>query len=183
MLELIKKDDELNYAIYNSSYIRENYKEIIEHAYFAHDKFKDLFPNRSSTWTYSVYNIFCLSTTSLHFYQIYKDLIEVIKLYNNKEEPLWLQAWMNFHKEDAVLDWHDHHWDFHGYITIDPKDTTTMFEKYSIKNEIGNIYVGPGYRKHKVVVDKPFDGERITLGYDVVRQVNIKGNISLIPII
>jgi hypothetical protein len=183
MLELVTKDEELNYAVYNSSYIRENYNEIIEHAYFAHDKFNECFPEQSSTWTYRVYNIFSLSTTSLHFYNIYKEMVEVIKLYNGKEEPMWVESWMNFHKENEVLDWHDHRWDFHGYITIDPKDSNTIFEQYSVKNEIGNIYVGPGHRKHKVIVNKPYVGERITLGYDVTKVGNLKGNISLIPIL
>jgi hypothetical protein len=62
-------------------------------------------------------------------------------------------------------------------------DSDTVFEQYSIKNEIGNIYVGPGHRKHKVIVNKPYTGERITLGYDVTKVGNLKGNISLIPIL
>ena len=52
-------------------------------------------------------------------------------------------------------------------FSIDPKNTRTVFEGYDIKNEVGNIYIGPGYRKHKVEVDEHFDQPRITLGYDI----------------
>ena len=80
---------------------------------------------------------------------------------------MWFQSWLNFHKPDQVLDWHDHNWPYHGYISIDPKGTRTVFKDYEVKNEIGNIYIGPGHRRHKVEVDEVYDGPRITLGFDI----------------
>ena len=78
-----------------------------------------------------------------------------------------MQCWLNYHTPDKVLDWHTHEWNYHGYISIDPKDTKTVFDGYEIDNEIGNIYIGPGYRYHKVVTKDNFYEPRITLGFDV----------------
>ena len=186
LAELVFKDDKLNYRIYNSPYIRKYHSEILQNCQFAHARWKHLFKGTAhdSTSSYFLYNVFSLTATSLHFYNIYKELNGVIKEYNNhKEEPLWLQSWMNFHKPNEVLKWHDHYWDFHGYISIDPKKTITEFREYEVVNEIGNIYIGPCYREHKVNVLEPYEGERITLGYDVSRKANRDDNISLIPIL
>jgi hypothetical protein len=167
-MNLIINNTEFNYRVYNSDYIKNNHQEIINDCYKAHDKFKKYF-DCDSTWSYYKYNIFCLSSTSIHFYNIYKELLTVIKLYHNKPEPLWFQSWLNFHNSNEVLDWHTHYWPYHGYISIDPKNTITEFEKYSIKNEIGNIYIGPGLRLHKVNVLENFQDKRITLGFDVLK--------------
>ena len=79
-----------------------------------------------------------------------------------------MQSWLNFHKHDEVLDWHNHTWPYHGYICIEPQETTTVFEEYEIKNEIGNIYFGSGFKPHKVRNDTQFDGIRMTIGFDVL---------------
>ena len=82
-----------------------------------------------------------------------------------------------------MLNWHSHQWDYHGYISIDPKKTRTVFSDYEIKNEVGNIYIGPGDREHKVIVDENFDTPRITLGFDVSLETeDLNDTISLIPI-
>ena len=63
------------------------------------------------------------------------------------------------------------------------KKTRTVFSDYEIKNEIGNIYIGPGDREHKVIVDENFDTPRITLGFDVSLETeDLNDTISLIPI-
>jgi len=190
-LDLVVKDDELDYAVYNSKYIRDNLDEIIWHSDFSHMKFKHLpFLGPDSNRSYTLYNIFSLSAPSIHFYYIYKDLIKVIKERNKGvEEPLWAHSWINYHNEDELLDWHDHvGWKFHGYISIQPQKTRTVFRNpdYEIVNEPGNIYVGPGLREHRVVADEPFHGKRITLGYDVTNEgnsIDLDSAISFIPIL
>lgn len=183
-MKLIFKNSGLNYSLYKSSYITKNYDDIVRDCYSTHAKFKKMFSG-DSTWSFSCYNIFNLSSTSLHFYNIYKDLIAVIKDFRIIQEPLWVQSWINFHKSNEVLDWHDHYWCYHGYICIDPKESETQFEQYSIKNEVGLIYIGPCERKHKVNILKNYDGERITLGFDVTRLINLHRDLfnSFIPII
>jgi len=116
---------------------------------------------------------------------------------------------------EKVLDWHSHKFPFSGYISIDPHKTRTVFEnrnsiegaqkmlreefgdspvidemnseivEFEIKNEIGNIYIGPGHIQHKVFIDEDFDTPRITLGFDVVDEKIMKerfGFSSLIPL-
>ena len=53
-------------------------------------------------------------------------------------------------------------------------------------NEVGNVYIGPGYREHKVITTNNdlFDTNRITIGFDILKDVPphaLTGNIGLIP--
>jgi len=118
------------------------------------------------TWQYDKYNIFSLTSGSILFYKLFSELRDIIRS-EVSSDYIWIQSWLNFHTRDNVLDWHNHSWDYHGYISIDPKSTTTQFEDYTIENKIGQIYFGPGNRMHRVNVLQPFEGHRITIGYDV----------------
>ena len=108
-----------------------------------------------------------MSSTDLNCYHLFIELKKIIREYAGHKRPLWFQCWVNFHTPDEVLDWHDHAWPFHGYICIDAKKTKTVFEDYEILNEDGNIYIGPGYKKHMVKVLQNYKNPRITLGFDV----------------
>ena len=163
---------EVDWHIHESDLIKDNHEQFITDCHAIHKKFKSLYPEKDSTWSYSKYNVFALSSPMPLWYDLYSDLSFVIRGYMIEQDlddykPLWIQSWLNFHKSDEVLEWHDHHWPYHGYISINPCETTTVFEGYKIKNEIGKIYIGPGNRKHKVRVDKEFDSTRITLGFDI----------------
>jgi hypothetical protein len=90
-----------------------------------------------------------------------------------------------------MLKWHNHGDGIcHGYISVDPKNTNTRFEEYSIKNEIGRLYIGPSYKFHEVVINEPFDTPRITIAFGVMdcvldNKINsppIIKSLSLIPI-
>jgi len=184
MCKLIKDNIEHNYQIYSSQYIINNHRAAFYEGKHAHARFKNRFPNKeSSTWSYEDYNIFSLAAGSVFFYNVYKDLIFVIKNHIKPNEPIWFESWLNFHKETEVLEWHDHAYSYHGYISIDPKNTNTEFENYSIENKIGNIYIGPGRRKHRVIVNEPYDGIRITLGFNIIMGSTTQYNIGFIPII
>ena len=171
----MKQEINNNYIIRNFSYIKENHNHFIEYANLAHQRFnfaygnKTSFNQNSSTWFYRYYNITCLTFGSSLYYKLFSDLQSLIKEIAKNKKPLWYQSWLNFHKSNEVLNWHEHK-DclFHGYISIDPKESETEFEDYKIKNEIGNIYIGKPEKKHKVNVLKPFDGHRITIAFDVV---------------
>lgn len=190
---LIENNFEHNYRLYNFSDIEKNHKNFVEDSVIAHKRFEHNFPNRSSTWFYRYYNAMTLSSGSIYYWSLFKNLCLIIREYAGHEEPLWFQCWLNFHTKDNVLDWHQHReCKFHGYVSIDPKNTITEFEKFKIKNEIGNIYIGPAYLKHRVVCLEEFDSPRITLGYDVYDQDsidklyntygNIDINIGMIPV-
>jgi hypothetical protein len=186
MIRLIKDDKEHNYKIYKSDVIENHYEEMIHTIRTAHTILMKKYSviNPSSTWLYQTYNIFSLVGQSEHFHQLYKDLVLIIKNQLPDENMLWFQSWVNYHKPDEVLDWHNHYWHTHGFICLDPKESDTVFKNYTIHNEIGNIYIGPGNRQHKVEVLKPYEGERITLGFDVTVKPELpRGMLSFIPII
>lgn len=165
-----------DYLIKNLSYIKKNQKHFIEYANLAYDRFNFAYGNKSTTSFYRYYNFTTLCFGSKFYFKLFYDLQKLIKLYSKNNKLLWYQCWLNFHKENEVLDWHDHkECLFHGYVSIDSKNTVTEFENYKIKNEVGNIYIGPAYRKHKVNVLENFKGNRITLGFDVLseKEINI----------
>ena len=198
MINLIEDNTEMDYRVYNSEFISSKMMAIRHEGKIHHAKHNSLFKDvsdKGSTWNYQMYNVFSLTAGSGLFHQIYKELTFVIKDFLKEKNPIlindsnevsnmWIESWMNYHKQDEVLDWHDHLFDFHGYISIDPKDSTTEFEKYSIKNKPGNIYIGPGNRKHMVVVDTPYTDTRITLGFDLlIKPDSLARNLSFIPVI
>ena len=128
------------------------------------------------------YNIFTEVTTD-EMYDLYSALKAVIRT-QIPASRLWMQAWVNVHKQGESLDWHHHNFAWHGYISIDPKNTTTEFHHWSIDNEIGNIYFGPGgaSHTHRVKVNEAYDDYRITIGYDVQTSATQSHN-KFIPIL
>ena len=196
----MKQEIRNNYIIKNFPYIKENHNHFIEYANLAHQRFnfaygnKTSFNQNSSTWFYRYYNITCLTFGSSLYYKLFSDLQNLFKEITNNKKPLWYQSWLNFHKSNEVLDWHNHYECLlHGYISIDPKESETEFEDYKIKNEIGNVYIGKPEKKHKVNILKPYDGHRITIAFDIIDEDNVNslykkyGNIDIntgyIPII
>lgn len=168
-----------NYKLFQNQYIIENKDSFIDQCL----QIKDSFKEKDTTWSYNEYNIFSLTAGSVYFYNLFKDLHSIIRS-EIPDQMIWMQAWLNVHTQDSVLDWHNHEWDYHGYISIDPQTTTTDFQDYSIENKVGQIYFGPGNRLHKVKVVKPFDGKRITIGYDVTTDPMMDtGCYGLIPLI
>ena len=153
------------FKVYKFDYIKENQAEIIRVANICHsslvsDGFED------TTWAYYLYNIFSVATPSIHFLNIYKKVIEIVK--ENVDELCFMQAWLNMHTYDTVLDWHNHTSPYHGYIALEPQDTTTQFENWEVENECGNIYFGHGNVRHRVVNNSHYSGKRITIGFDVI---------------
>ena len=110
------------------------------------------------------------------------------------DRPLWIQSWLNYHKGKEVekeLPMHSHKENYHGYISILPQDTSTIFKNgLKIDNKIGQIYIGPGdnkndndYWDHYVKINKPYEGIRITIGFDICPIPNKILNPSYIPLL
>jgi hypothetical protein len=152
--------------LHKSDYIVENQQEIIDVLYKAADDFETSFGHRRLTKSYWMYNIFAISSPDFHMYAIYKEIQTLVRK-EVGDQPLWIQAWLNLHRPEDVLSWHTHFSKWHGYVSIDPKKTKTVFRNYEINNEIGNIYFGPGESQHMVEVLEDYDGRRITIGFDV----------------
>ena len=100
-------------------------------------------------------------------YRIYEKVREIVRE-QLPESILWIQSWLNYQDYDGVLGWHNHKALWHGYISIEPQDTATEFEDWTIDNECGNIYFGPGKHAHRVVNLRKYSGKRITLGFDIM---------------
>tara|TARA_B100000287_G_C20633706_1_gene780841 strand:- start:967 stop:1479 length:513 start_codon:yes stop_codon:yes gene_type:complete len=134
-----------------------------------------------STWSYDKYNVFGLTSPTQVYYDLFNELRGFVYDYI-KPKQLWMQAWVNYHMPDQVLQWHNHEWPIHGYISIRPHKTKTVFEGYEIDNEVGNVYIGPGNRYHRVEVLEDYDTPRITLGFDLLTDpTQCSSNIGLIP--
>ena len=172
----------MDYKIYKSQLVIDNHDEMVKSIHKAYVTHQNLLQGRDSTWSYSLYNFFALTSPNPLFRELFFELKNIIYDYV-PEKYKWMQCWLNYHTPDKVLDWHTHEWNYHGYISIDPKDTKTVFDGYEVDNEIGNIYIGPGYRYHKVVAKDNFYEPRITLGFDVcVEPSETQQMLFLIPI-
>lgn len=167
------------YKLYEIVEIVKNKQQIIDECYLSIDRFAQMFPGASSTWGYQLYNTFNLTAGSISFYNILYELKSAIRHFSGSHEPLWLQSWINFHYQDEVLKKHNHvESSFHGFFSIEPMDTHTVFDEYEIKNEPGLLYIGPSYLTHYVRVNTPFEGRRITVAFDVLNQEDMHKSIN-----
>ena len=163
-----------DYMLFNLPYINKNINHFKKYAYLAHDRFKFNHGKISSTKAYRYYNCICLLAGSKHYYNMFKDIFKNIRKFSKTKKPLWFQCWLNFHEKDELLDWHNHSESlFHGYVSIDPKNTQTVFEKYTIVNKIGNVYIGSSNKYHKVICKNDYKDKRITIAFDVVDENTI----------
>lgn len=177
----------MSYNLYHSKTINENYDAFVSECNLAHSNFRREYGTTDSTWAYDRYNIFTLTSPSILFYDLFKELSECIRDHAGHDKPIWMQSWINFHKQDEVLDWHGHPWPYHGYISVDPKKSRTCFREWEIENKIGQIYIGPSslneLYQHKVEVDEPYDGYRITIGFDCTETPKHNSVLQFIPIL
>ena len=170
-MNLSKKE----YMLVNLPYIKKDINNFKRYAHLALKRFEFSYGKKSSTDFYRYYNCITLLVGSKKYYKMFKDIFKIIRKYSNTKEPLWFQCWLNFHKENELLKWHNHYEAlFHGYVSIDPKKTETVFKNYTIKNKIGNVYIGPSEYNHKVVSKNSYNDERITIAFDVIDEKKIK---------
>jgi len=172
--------------IHRSKFIEDNQKNIICDCNDAREKYLN-FPVRDSTgdmtWDYRNYNFFSLSSGSYALFEVYKELRSVIKS-ELGDRRMWFQSWLNYHDCDSVLGWHTHEWDYHGYISIDPKNTITKFKEYEVVNKVGQIYFGPGNREHMVECCERFSDYRITIGFDISFDLDpMHGCMGMFPLV
>ena len=178
------------YRLYHSPFVTEYQGDIIKDAEVAFTKYQMLFDKGSlgTTWDYRKYNIFSLTARSVYFYVLYQQIVAACRDYIGDDRPLWMQCWLNRHLSQEVLPWHAHDETsvLHGYVSIDPKNTVTVFKNFSITNKIGNMYLGgcgPD-TAHCVEVLEPYNDYRITIAFDVIDHTpyNATPNLSFIPI-
>jgi hypothetical protein len=197
-------NEKFNYIVFDSDYIRNNQENIIEHCAISVDRIKlsassmksvkyEQITGQDMTWWYGMYNIFNISVGSEHFATMYGIITKCANMYFNllkKDTPrqLWMQSWINYHNSSEVLKTHDHRFPVHGYISIDPQDTETVFVKdgkelYIVDNKPGRIYIGLGKMPHYVRNRNAYLGKRITLGFDFVMDPHKLANLGFVPIL
>jgi hypothetical protein len=205
-IKIHKIDEDMQYVIFDVPYIRNNQDNIVEHCHYSAKRIKDCIAalkqkklseitGQDITWYYSIYNIFSIASGSEHFWNIYKDLVqcsnqyfEIMKL--DMPRQLWAESWLNIHDSKEVLKKHDHTFDYHGYVSIDPQYTETVFLDYKddkkvlyrLENKPGRIYIGPGRRPHFVANTKMYLNKRITLGFDLLVNRTETYNLGFIPV-
>lgn len=179
-----------DYKLYQSSVINNNYNSFLQECKIAYTNFQREFGTNDSTWNYDRYNLFTFTAPNFMFYELFRELSTCIRDYAGHDRPIWMQSWINFHKQDEVLNWHGHSWPHHGYISVDPKKSRTCFQQWEIDNKIGQIYIGPGSEDasseefhHKVEVDEPYDDYRITIGFDCTETPHRCCSLHFIPIL
>jgi len=173
-----------NYFLTNLPYIKKNINHFKKHANLAFKRFEYSYGEKSPTAFYKYYNCVSLLVGSLLYYKMFKDVFKIVRKYSKTKEPLWIQCWLNYHHQEDVVkekdlniiyNWHCHPDAlFHGYVSIFPQDTKTVFKNYTIENKIGNVYIGPSKNKHQVISKSPYNKERITIAFDVVNNKKIK---------
>jgi len=183
----------MRYMVKDLECVKNNQEAYIKECNIAHNKFLKYYgQNKDSTFSYSKYNLFVLHPNPL-FYDLYKEICKAAREYVGDDRRLWMQSWINFHNHYEVLDWHHHEFPFHGYISIDPKKTKTLFndwlaedatlENWEIENAPGRFYLGAGEIMHKVETLEPFEGKRITIGVDFTTGNLEQATSKLIPVL
>ena len=145
------------------------------------------------TWSYGRYNIFGVTSPTDVFYDLWVELNSIVYDYTGAKQ-LWIQSWMNCDPDHKPLIRHSHIWPWHGYITIRPHKTRTVFDDgtfeepgktiFEIDNEVGNVYIGPGHLFHHVEVDDSYDEDtpRYTIGFDLNHErLRMSQEIGLMP--
>jgi hypothetical protein len=181
------------YSVHDLKCITENPEAYVKQCTEAYYLFQKNFNDTDSTWNYWRYNFFAMMGKNILLYNLLKEVSSIVRKKIGDDIPIWCQSWINFHKNYEVLDWHTHDWEFHGYISIDPKKTKTIFRDWSredstgdeweIENEAGKLYLGPGDIPHKVNVIEPYEGNRITIGLDFSTKPQNSEDIDLVKYI
>ena len=191
----------MDYNLHQSNLIKNNHQTFINECSFAYKLIKDDLNIKDPTWKYTDYNIFAVTSSSILFYNLYRELNYHIRSYVGNDQPLWIQAWLNYHTNDEILSdklgesqgFHSHEVSFHGYVSIEPQNTLTKFRNgLEIKNKIGQIYIGPaldhnkgknGEYDHYVTPLTPSTSPRITLGFNINNEINSILYHSYIPLL
>ena len=193
----------MDYKIYQSKLIEENHSSFVKNCSLLYNIIQHKLNTGDSTWNYYKYNVFVSTSRSILFYKLFKELNFYIRDFFQNDELAWMDCWLNYHVDDNQLrtklgdkcGFHGHNVYCHGYISIDPQDTTTKFKNgLEIKNKIGQIYIGPGHLyndnidiglgfDHYVELNSPSSKPRITIAFDIHTSQNfVHGGVS-IPIL
>lgn len=197
MIKHIFTDLEKQYSIFEIDFIKENQTAMLDTVEETTLRIKKFLNSQKEsndiTWFYQHYNTFTATAGDKNFYNLFVALTQIVSEYFkihqvSTDNMLYMQSWINNHTQDEVLGVHDHKCPIHGYVSIDPKFSKTVFTKgisddviYEVENLVGRVYIGPGQQFHKVENTKEYEGQRITIAFDINDEKNT--HLSFIPII
>ena len=186
----------MDYKIYHLNYVKKNHSLLVNECLLASKFIETTLNTDDTTWAYLHYNLFSITTASTLFYNLLKETKNLIKDFIKNDNPIWIQAWLNYHNSSEVEDKlksHGHETRYHGYICIDPQHTHTIFKKgFHVENTPGLVYMGPGSNSnekddtynHYVKTITPTDKPRITIGFNFSDIPNFRGAFnSWIPLV
>ena len=172
-----------------------DHDKLVQYVDMSKAKFEHLFDDKThNTGFYYLYNFFSIASCNKNTYNLYLAIVKCIKDYfevnNIPKDNVWMQMWMNIHDKDQVLKSHSHDFPYHGYFSLTPQKTDTVFqdkingkELYRIQNNPYQVYIGVGNRPHYVDVLEDYTDKRITFGFDIQTNELVTGNFSFIPIV
>ena len=157
------------HKIYKSQVILHNHKDFKKDCRQIYRQIKqDYNMEHTITGLYQQYNIFNYASPKRIWGELFKEIRTSCLDFIGEDSNMYFQSWLNYHTEEKqLLDWHDHDFPFHGYISIEPLNSRTIFSDFEIDNKVGNIYIGHGNAEHKVVCDD-VSQPRITIGFDIL---------------
>ena len=193
----------MEYKILKSNLILDHHNDFVQICTSIYSYLNKQYDTPDTTWVYDKYNIFNLTSGNILFYKLYQELNYHIRSFVGDNRPLWLQSWVNYHSQEDTLKkslgeeqgFHGHNAKYHGYISIDPQNTITIFRNgLEIPNKIGQLYLGPGANSsitpppedpwdHYVKALTPFLKPRITIAFDISEYVNHALRSTFIPIL
>lgn len=194
-IEILENNSDYRYMLFKSKYMEEHLSEILYQTDVVANTIKERLESAESnvTWLYKKYNVFAYASGSPAYFSIYRDLIDCVsaycKEYKVPTNNLWMRNWLNYHNHSEVLKLHDHEVMAHGYVSIEPQFTETIFvddygiERYAIVNKPGQIYLGPGRRKHYVKNLQEYSEKRITIGLDLETNIMPGVNLGCLPVL
>ena len=169
--------------LYDSAFVRNNKETIVTDLTIVHNRYMaENLETTNMTWDYKKYNIFNLCMFSKPMVHLQNIIHKYIFLYFEeleiKHDGFIIQAWLNYHtQEEQLLKVHTHHAPYHGYLSIEPLDSETIFSSWikedlhTIKNQVGLLYLNVSnqctfHRVEMKNTNNLNNQPRITLAFD-----------------
>jgi len=131
---------------------------------------------------YSNYNFFLIKDPIVKpIYDLIKSsYLEMLENLEKSRESMFIQCWINIHRQNQQLMKHAHPYPMHGHITINTENTSTIYGKYDeleIPNKNGMLtLLGKPDVLHYVTPYEKAQGARVSIAFDLLPESWINKN-------
>jgi hypothetical protein len=121
---------------------------------------------------YSSYNFFLIKDPVIKsvFDLIKRSYYEMLDNLNMPKESMFIQCWINIHRQHQHLTKHAHPYPMHGHITINTDNTSTVYgeaDELQIPNKNGLLtLLGKPNVMHYVTPYQSIEGARVSIAFD-----------------